>query len=492
VTSTAHGAAVAGWWPWVVLPAVASALVSTGLLFAALDGAYALSGEAWVNVPLAIGFTTVAAGIWFIRPGPGGLRRLAVLYTVVGLASASTLPTYGWGHSELSGADAAAWVSNWVWALGAAPLLGLGLLLYPDGELPGPRWRVAAFLGAAATGGLVASGAFRPGPLENLPRLDNPVGVGSRTGWAAVGDGSFVVLMAAALTGVAALLLRFRRAAPGGDERAQIGSFVVAGAVLVAVAILPLSGGSATALAVATGAALPFTVGWAVVRHRLLDRDAQVAQLNRRLDAVTASRRGLVTEREQERLDLRRELHDGLGPFLAAIGLGLRQLEQRTAGADADVVRGLADEAQRAVAEVRRICAGLRPETLDELGLSKALAAGVAPLERLGPRVTLSIGELRSLPAAVEVAAYRIVLEATTNAVRHADASHVRIEVAQDHGLRVSVLDDGTGWSEDARPGLGVPGMVERAEEVGGWLRIAPGDRRGTRVEAWLPEAPHG
>jgi len=303
-----------------VLPAVATGLVSAGLvLVLAYSEPGVLSNEALVNVPLAIGFSTVAAGVWSTRPHPTGLRRLAVLYTTVGLGSACVLPAYGWASSGLAGSDAAAWVSNWVWALGAPPLLGLGLLLYPDGLLPGRRWRLAAVLGAGGTAILVAAGAFRPGPLGNHPRLENPLGVGSAAFWDAAAGVGFVALMAAAGLGLAALVVKFWRVPAGGVVRSQIGGFAIAGGLVVLAALLPAEGGAtALLLALTAGIALPATVGIAVVRHRLLDQWASLDELTAQMGHLSESRRSIVTEREEERARLRRDLHDGVGPSLAA------------------------------------------------------------------------------------------------------------------------------------------------------------------------------
>ena len=237
--------------------------------------------------------------------------------------------------------------------------------------------------------------------------------------------------------------------------------------------------------------ALPITVGAAVVRHHLLDQRADVEGLNRRVKDLSSSRRHIVNEREQERVRLRRDLHDGLGPSLAAIGLGLRQLEQRTDGRDGGVVRELADEVQRAVSEVRRICDGLRPAALNELGLAGALTESIEPLQRVGPRITLTVDDLPPLAPAVEVAAFRIVMEAVTNAVRHADAEHVQVRVGYDDGVTVHVADDGHGLAEDRVPGVGLRGMSDRADEVGGRLTIRSGPPAGTAVHAWLPAADH-
>lgn len=487
---TTRGATVAAWWPWLALPALATGLVSAGLALGLTDpdGNW-IKGEAWVNIPLAIGFSTVAAGIWSTRPHPVGLRRLAVLYTVVGLGAAFVLPTHGWALNGVAGASFAAWVSNWVWSLGAAPLLGVGLLLYPDGHLPGRRWWPAAAVGLTGMATITASAALRPGPLEDHPEFSNAVGLGSHDFWDAAGGVGFALLMLGAALGVAALVVKYRRAPAGGDVRGQIGGFALAGALVVVAAVLPERNDlTATLFGVAAVSALPITVGAAVVRHHLLDQRAEVDGLNQRVEDLSTSRRYIVNEREEERVRLRRELHDGLGPSLAAIGLGLRQLEQRAGGGAA---RELADEVQRAVCEVRRICDGLRPAALNELGLAGALTESIEPFQRFGPQITLTVDDFPTLSPAVEVAAFRIVMEAVTNAVRHADARHVQVRVGYDDGVTVHVADDGRGLARDRVPGIGLRGMSDRADEVGGRLTIRAGSPAGTVVHAWLPAADH-
>jgi len=469
--SMTRGATVAAWWPWLALPAVATGLVSAGLALGLTDpdGSW-IRGEAWVNVPLAIGFSTVAAGIWSTRPHPVGVRRLAGLYTVVGLGAACVLPAYGWARTEVAGAAFAAWVSSWMWSFGAAPLLGIGLLLYPDGHLPGRRWWPAAAMGLTGMATLTASAALRPGPLEDHPEFSNAAGLGSRDFWEVAGTVGFALLMLGAALGVAALIVKFRRAPAGGDVRGQIGGFSLAGALVVVAAVLPESDDlTTTLLGVAAVSALPITVGAAVVRHHLLDQRADVEGLNRRVKDLSTSRRHIVNEREEERVRL-------------------RQLEQRTGGG---VVRELADEVQRAVSEVRRICDGLRPAALNELGLPGALTESIEPLRRFGPRITLTVDDLPTLSPAVEVAAFRIVMEAVTNAVRHADAQHVQVRVGYDDGVTVHVADDGRGLAKDRVPGVGLRGMSDRADEVGGRLTISSGPPAGTAVHAWLPAADH-
>ncbi len=337
---------------------------------------------------------------------------------------------------------------------------------------------------------ITASAALKPGQLEDHPEFDNPVGLGSRDFWEVAGTVGFALLMLGAALGMASLIVKYRRATPGSDVRGQIGGFSLACALVVVAASLPETDDVTTTLfAVAAVTALPITVGTAVVRHHLLDQ-ADVAGLYRRVKDLSTSRRHIVNEREEERVRLRRDLHDGLGPSLAAIGLGLRQLEKQ-AGRDGGVVRELADEVQRAVSEVRRICDGLRPAALNELGLAGALTESIEPLQRFGARITLTVDNLPTLAPAVEVAAFRIVMEAVTNAVRHADAQHVQVRVGYDDGVTVRVADDGRGLANDRVPGVGLRGMSDRADEVGGRLTIRSGPPAGTVVHAWLPAADH-
>jgi two-component system, NarL family, sensor kinase len=141
------------------------------------------------------------------------------------------------------------------------------------------------------------------------------------------------------------------------------------------------------------------------------------------------------------------------------------------------------------VVDVRRLVEGLRPPALDELGLAGACAQAV---ERLtagsGLAATVdACDDLPALPAAVQVAAYRIVVEAVTNTVRHAGARHCRVSMARTPaGLAVEVTDDGTGLAASGHHGHGLAIMQERAEELGGTVTVQ--DRSpGVTVQARLP-----
>lgn len=208
---------------------------------------------------------------------------------------------------------------------------------------------------------------------------------------------------------------------------------------------------------------------------------------------LQASRRRLVTAKEEERRRLRRDLHDGLGPKLAAVGLRLdsaRSLIDHAPDEASDALRSVRDDIRSTIDDIRRLVYDLRPPALDELGLVGAVRECASRLEpAAGPIVTVTATSvLPPLPAAVEVAAYRIVNEALTNVVRHAAAEACQVRIEMEAGqLLVIVDDDGCGVGSTARSGVGTQSMRERAAEIGGVLDIEPASGRGTRVAARLP-----
>jgi two-component system, NarL family, sensor kinase len=221
---------------------------------------------------------------------------------------------------------------------------------------------------------------------------------------------------------------------------------------------------------------------------------AHAVALRRALDV---SRAGLVTAREEERRRLRRDLHDGLGPTLAGLTLGLDTARARSASQPElqELLGKLKAETQRAVADVRRIVYGLRPPTLDEFGLVGSLREEVGRLQYEAPSLTVSLDApadgLADLPAAVEVACYRIVTEALTNVTRHAHATRCSVRLRLNHGLDVNICDDGVGLPEGWRAGVGIASMRERVTELGGDLVIEPSLPHGTRINAHLPAQEH-
>ncbi|MCW5854262.1 MAG: GAF domain-containing sensor histidine kinase [Anaerolineae bacterium] len=205
------------------------------------------------------------------------------------------------------------------------------------------------------------------------------------------------------------------------------------------------------------------------------------------------SRELLVTSREEERRRLRRDLHDGLGPHLASLKLNLdvaRNLVSRDPKAAEVLLLDLRSQAQAAIADIRRLVYDLRPPALDEFGLKGAIQEYARQLETqdgLSIRVDAPI-TLPPLPAAVEVAAYRITLEALANVVRHSQARRGGVSLAMlDKTLQVEVSDDGLGLPKDVSPGVGLNSMRERAAELGGTCMVEALPHGGTCVRARLP-----
>jgi two-component system, NarL family, sensor kinase len=199
------------------------------------------------------------------------------------------------------------------------------------------------------------------------------------------------------------------------------------------------------------------------------------------------SRERLVTAREEERRRLRRDLHDELGPALAAIALRLNAARDVAGGGAEQLLEQCEEQLDACIRDVRRIVDDLGPSLVDELGLPGALAALGARFDRGDARVDVRAEMAARLPAAVEVAAYRIASEAVVNAFRHGRPSWVRVELQADsRDLCLRVADDGGGTPRPRAGGVGLRSMRERAEELGGSLRVA-GTDAGVEVVVRLP-----
>ena len=213
--------------------------------------------------------------------------------------------------------------------------------------------------------------------------------------------------------------------------------------------------------------------------------------------ALQQSRVSIVAAREEERRRLRRDLHDGLGPALTGIAFKADAARNALPAGPArasELLGALRADTTAAITDIRRLVNGLRPPALDDLGLIGSLRQQT---DRLAQRpdgssvaVCLNTPEpLPPLPAAVEVAAYRIITEAMTNAARHSGATRIDVwlAVADGDGLRIEVRDDGhvpgPGW----QPGFGLTSMRERAAELGGTCQAGPDPAGGGRVIAALP-----
>jgi signal transduction histidine kinase len=219
---------------------------------------------------------------------------------------------------------------------------------------------------------------------------------------------------------------------------------------------------------------------------------AQTVQLTQQLQR---SREGIVSAREEERRRLRRDLHDGMGSTLAALhlqaGHALDRIRSDPATAEA-LLKEVRMELRNTIGEVRRVVYDLRPPSLDELGLVGALRTRAAQLSE-GSHSPLKISVeapeyLPSLPAAVEVAAFRIAQEGLNNVIQHSQASVCRFRISLEQGLLfIEVTDDGIGLQAGHTLGVGLKSMRERAEELGGSCVMELPKGGGTRLAVKLP-----
>ncbi|HET8906030.1 MAG TPA: histidine kinase [Ktedonobacterales bacterium] len=216
------------------------------------------------------------------------------------------------------------------------------------------------------------------------------------------------------------------------------------------------------------------------------------------------SRERLVTAREEERRRIRRDLHDGVGPALAGLTLKVgaaRNVVTRDPVVADRLLAELGTDIEATIADIRRLVYALRPPALDELGLVAAIRGQIAQYQAQGShdvddmvqapmRVTMDApAKMPPLPAAIEVATYRIVSEALANAAKHAQARNCRITLILDKSLHLEIADDGCGLSPERKAGVGLVSMRERAEELGGTCVITSDPGKGTQVVAQLPLA---
>jgi signal transduction histidine kinase len=268
---------------------------------------------------------------------------------------------------------------------------------------------------------------------------------------------------------------------------------------------------TARRLGVRTGLYVPLVVGGqtigVVVAHdrtgsdpRFTDDDLRLAETlaARAATAVDLSQRvsrdavrRVVEGQELERKRLSRELHDETGQALASILLGLKPLEEATSGETREAVVALRELVVSTLQDVRRLAVELRPAALDDLGLVPAIERLAGSIGEGGVQVDVEarIGDAR-LPEAVETTLYRIIQEAVTNVVKHADARRLSITLVRRDGAVVAIVeDDGTGFDPGAAEsgGLGLVGMRERLALVGGTLRIEAAAGTGTTIAAEVP-----
>lgn len=272
---------------------------------------------------------------------------------------------------------------------------------------------------------------------------------------------------------------------------------VLSNAVILRLALTPLRRLEQTATRVQEG-----DLGARVEPSHLADRDLErlATTFNMMLDSAQAYRTRLrdvaaraLSAQEEERKRIARELHDGIAQTLAALRLQLRiartaQEQERQEALDR-VSTGMGE----ATDELRRIAQGLRPPALDMLGLSPAIESCARSIaDATGMQIDTDIAAVDGLltPEA-ELALYRIVQEALSNAARHSGADAARVDLDVVNGrVEAVVSDSGRGFAVDeemARGGLGLFGMQERGAYVGGTVEIESRPGAGTRVRVTIP-----
>ena len=216
------------------------------------------------------------------------------------------------------------------------------------------------------------------------------------------------------------------------------------------------------------------------------DRAATAIDLSRRVRRESV--RSIVAGEERERTRLSRELHDETGQALASILLALRRLE---ASAGEQAVAPVRELVLHTLEGVRRLAVELRPSVLDDIGLGPALESLA---ERLrvpdGPTLAVTVeSERLDLTSEIETVLYRIAQEALTNAIKHADAAALHVDlVREEDGVRLRIADDGRGFAaDDATDRLGLRGMRERVALLGGQLSIDTKPGAGTVLVATIP-----
>ncbi|MEK6221837.1 MAG: GAF domain-containing sensor histidine kinase, partial [Chloroflexota bacterium] len=203
------------------------------------------------------------------------------------------------------------------------------------------------------------------------------------------------------------------------------------------------------------------------------------------------SRNNLVSTREEERRRMRRNLHDGLGPTLASLTLKIdaaRNLMKEDPAKAEIQLDDLKMQTQKTIQDVRTLVYDLRPPALDDLGLVGAIQNHIEINASSQPQINLDVPQvLPVLPAAVEVAIYRITLEAITNVIRHAEAQTAIVRISFiNNVINLEIIDYGKGLTENISYGVGLHSMQERSDELGGSFDILP-TKKGVHIHVRLP-----
>lgn len=252
---------------------------------------------------------------------------------------------------------------------------------------------------------------------------------------------------------------------------------------------------------------IPVTHGLVLVVRDITEQHMMQVSLQATEDRLRALSQGLRTAQEDERRRISRELHDVVGQDLSVIKLRLEMLKKRLARAQrnkahAALCQEIIDDTASALAAARRLATDLRPSILDKLGLQAAVQWQAQEIQRRTGIICRVHTDTRDerIPGGRDTAAFRALQELLTNVLRHADATHVDIDLTEREGeLRLEVRDDGRGLPKEAtepadplapRESLGLLGVKERVAALGGTVQFESKKGQGTRVRITLPPPP--
>jgi signal transduction histidine kinase len=378
-----------------------------------------------------------------------------------------------------------------LWAIVVAVAAWLTALLCAPLEPPAAAWVTAAVTGIVAV--TAAPGARRVADLVVYGRRADPLRTLDELGGrleASIDPREVPAQIVATVTGALGVRGAALRGGPGldsaagdppdpGDAGAEEFAIRYQGDELATLAVRPRAGDS------------QLTAHDRTVIAQICRQAAPALHGARVMGELIDARSRVVHAREEERKRLRRDLHDELAPTFAGLGLSAAAVETLARAGDeraSDAAAGLVAGLHSATRQLRDVAYDLRPPVLDDRGLAAAIEDRVV-MPGSTPAVRLEAPAARLvLPAAVESAALRIVQEAVMNVRRHAAASQCTVSVRRrEDELVVMIVDDGRGLPSRPREGVGLLSMRERAEEVGGVLRVGTGRRGGTVVEAVIP-----
>ena len=265
------------------------------------------------------------------------------------------------------------------------------------------------------------------------------------------------------------------------DEELQMQFFGVRGQLVFSLVVMLLVG---------MGQAYFSTSRLLRLERQTLKHLQEVTEARQELKDLSAK---LVATQENERKSISRDLHDAVGQSMSAVQFELHDLAAALRPHEKELrerVDRVREQVESSLAVIRNMALLLRPAMLDDLGLAAALGWLSREISRpTGLRINVQADDLPSdLPDEHKTCVFRIVQEALHNVQKHANANAVEITVrASDSWLSVTVQDDGRGFQHGRAHGLGLTGIHERAEGLGGSVKITSGPGKGTRIEVALP-----